>query len=138
MSRIKSYARIAITLPGKDLAAADRLAQALDRSRSWVVAEAIRRFTAPGAATSGRAEGSAQTTTAVPSPAPAPAAHGLGASRLAQLERDMSLTPEARVRAAEETLRLTELGRKPRTHTLRAFATYLDYLDWKRSRDPGR
>jgi hypothetical protein len=38
MPKRKLYARIAITLPDADLAAADRLARAQDRSRSWIVA----------------------------------------------------------------------------------------------------
>jgi hypothetical protein len=46
------YARIAITLPPEDLAAADRLAAALDRSRSWVIAEALRQFVAAQGASS--------------------------------------------------------------------------------------
>jgi hypothetical protein len=41
-----NYSRISITLPPEVLAAADRLAKRLDRPRSWVVAEAIRRFAA--------------------------------------------------------------------------------------------
>lgn len=40
------YARIAITLPRELLVAADRRARELDRSRSWVIAEAIRLVTA--------------------------------------------------------------------------------------------
>jgi hypothetical protein len=40
------FSRISITLPPATLAAADELARALDRPRSWVVAEAIRRFAA--------------------------------------------------------------------------------------------
>ncbi len=46
MSKNSPYARIAITLPHNDLAAADRLAAQHDRSRSWIVAEAIRRYAA--------------------------------------------------------------------------------------------
>jgi len=46
MPKSKRYARIAITLPEQDLAAADRMALAKDRSRSWIVAEAIRRYAA--------------------------------------------------------------------------------------------
>jgi len=42
--RAPNYARIAITLPPDDLAAADRLAAAHDRSRSWIVAEALRQY----------------------------------------------------------------------------------------------
>jgi hypothetical protein len=121
------YARIAITLPKRDLAAADRLAKALDRPRSWVVAEAIRRMATsppPVPPTSSGPPGS--TTGLVHS--------GLGPSRLAQLTADLTLSPEERVRAAEESLRLSELGSRPRTHSLRMFDTYLDYLDFKRHR----
>jgi predicted nucleotidyltransferase len=84
MPKRKPYARIAITLPATDLAAADRLAKALDRSRSWVIAESIRRYTAAEAAP--------------------PQSPGLGPYRLEQLKADLSLTPEQRVRAAQRTL----------------------------------
>ncbi len=123
-SRKKRYARVAITLPAQDLAAADRLARAHDRSRSWIVAEAIRRF----AAASETGETPPATDTLLqPS--------GLGTSRLAQLTRDLSLTPEARVREAEETLRLTELRQPSRAHQVVTFDKYEDYLQWKRSRN---
>lgn len=118
MPKAKPFARIAITLPAGDLAAADRLARRYDRSRSWIVAEAIRRYAADDAA----------------SAAP-PSQQGLGESRRAQLIRDLALTPEARVRAAEETIGLTELRSKSRTHQLAAFDRYEDFLDWKRTRD---
>lgn len=119
MPKSTRFARIAITLPEKDLAAADRLALRHDRSRSWIVAESIRRYAATDAATA-----------SVP-----PRATGLGSLRRAQLIRDLSLTPEARVRAAEETLGLAELRSKPRTHQLAAFDRYEDFLDWKKNRD---
>lgn len=119
MSKSPHFARIAITLPEKDLAAADRLAIRHDRSRSWIVAEAIRRYAAADAAVESSL----------------PKASGLGSSRRAQLIHDLSLTPEARVRAAEETLRLTELRSKPRTHQLAAFDRYEDFLDWKWNRN---
>lgn len=138
MSLAKTYARIAITLPAKDLAAADRLAKSLDRSRSWVVAEAIRRFAAsslPAATQPPDADPEPEPLTAVAQARPR---SGLGASRQAQLVRDLSLTPEVRVRAAEETLRLSERSRRPRAHTLRVFDRYLDFVEWKRSRDVGR
>jgi len=113
----KRFARIAITLPATDLAAADQLAVRHDRSRSWIIAESIRRYAAdPGAREA------------------VPTAKGLGDSRRAQLERDMKLTPEARVRAAEDTVRLTKPRSKPRTHQLVMFDRYEDFLDWKRSR----
>lgn len=59
---------------------------------------------------------------------------GLGPWRIAQLQRDLSLTPEERVRAAEETLRLTESPDQPRKLRPIAFDTYEDFLDWKFSR----
>lgn len=87
MSRKKPFARIAITLPPEDLAAADRLAKAQDRSRSWIIAEAIRKYAASADPGSVRSE-------------------GLGAFRLNQLTSDLALSPEQRIRAAEQTQRL--------------------------------
>jgi len=121
MSTTKYYARIAITLPQRDLALADRLARSQDRSRSWIVAEAIRQYAAASAAAS-----------AAPRNQP-----GLGASRLAQLTHDLRLTPEQRVLAAEATLRQTGAPARPRRHHVLAFDRYDDFLDWKRSRDAG-
>lgn len=129
-SNKKRYSRIAITLPSQDLAAADRLALASDRSRSWIVAEALRRY---AAASEGRGNPTDAADQSVAATAPRPA--GLGPSRLAQLTRDLSLTPEQRVREAEETLRLTESRKPPCAHQLVAFDRYEDYLQWKRRRD---
>ena len=126
MPKKTPFARIAITLPPEDLAAADRLARAQDRSRSWIVAEAIRRFAASEAAPGGASARAA---------GDAPAATGLGESRLAQLRRDLSLTPEARVRAAEETLRLTEIRGPAPVQQVVAFDSYEAFLDWKRRRE---
>jgi hypothetical protein len=93
MPKRKPYARIAITLPPDDLAAADRLAKAQDRSRSWIIAEAIRRYAAVSGPESFRAA-------------------GLGPYRLDQLVRDLALTPERRVRVAEDTQRVSRyIGR---------------------------
>lgn len=108
MSKNPPYARIAITLPEADLAAADRLAQKLDRSRSWVIAEALRRFAAA-------------------SIEPPPATE-LGASRRAQLHRDLALSPEERVHAAEETLEVSSRIGAPRI-----FSHYDDFLAWQRA-----
>lgn len=128
----KPYARIAITLPKRDLAAADRLARAQDRSRSWVVAEAIRRYASSIEAPPPQVGSSVRAADETPAIAP-----GLGASRLAQLRSDFSLTPEARIRAAEQTLLLNEereTPRAPRAHQVVAFDRYEDFLDWKRMR----
>ncbi len=112
-----SFARIAITLPRPVLAAADRAASALDRSRSWVIAEAVRRFT-------------------IEPPAPvSPLTPGVGPLRRAQLTADLRLSPEERVREAEETMRTSRLAHGAGRHGIVAFDRYEDYLDWKRLQD---
>lgn len=60
---------------------------------------------------------------------------GLSPSRRAQLERDLELTPEERVRAGEETLQLDRLRRTNIQHRVIGFDRYEDYLDhkWKSS-----
>lgn len=110
----KPYARIAITLPEQDLLAADRLAATHDRSRSWIIAEAIRRYVV---------QLSSEET-----------GERLGPSRQAQLESDLALTPEARVREAEHTARLAESRERAGNAVPRQFATYDDFLDWQHSR----
>jgi len=120
-----AFKRISITLPKDVLEAADRRARALDRSRSWVIVEAIRAYVAASAS---QVRESAPPTYAVTS-------RGLGPLRLAQLESDLRLTPERRVRAAEETARLGErVGGGPRRSPQRvlSFDRYEDYVDWKR------
>jgi len=116
--------RISITLPRDVLAAADRRARSLDRSRSWLIVEAIRAYLA-GSPSQGREP--AATPYGVTSP-------GLGPLRLAQLESDLRLTPERRIRAAEETARLGERvrGTRGRPDRILSFDRYEDYVDWKR------
>jgi hypothetical protein len=126
MPKPSRYARIAITLPRADLAAADRLARAHDRSRSWIVAEAIRRFAQDSSSGSRRAD----VRPAAP-PGAELVATGLGPSRLNQLKRDLALTPEERVRAAEETLRTVPVAASS-AHRLLAFDRYEDFLEWQR------
>lgn len=108
MPKRPPYSRIAITLPEADLAAADRLAAEQDRSRSWIVAEAIRRYAAPEAQT-------------------APADE-IGRSRREQLRRDLALTPEERVREAEETQRLVAESTTPAS-----FGSYDAFSAWRRA-----
>ena len=104
----RPYAKIAITLPQEDLAAADQLAATQDRSRSWIIAEAVRQYVAQSAA---------------------PA---LDPSRTEQLRRDLALTPLQRVAAGEEALRMVADGgaQEPRT-----FPTYDAFQAWLRTRD---
>src|SRR2546428_3049014 len=105
--------RISITLPRDVLAAADRRARALDRSRSWLIVDAIRAYLAGSPSQ-------------VPEPAATPygvTSPGLGPLRLAQLESDLRLTPERRIRAADDTARLGgrlrgTRGRPPRIASL--------------------
>jgi hypothetical protein len=110
----KPYARIAITLPEQDLLAADRLAATHDRSRSWIIAEALRRYVV---------QLSSEETS-----------ERLGPSRQAQLARDLALTPEERVREAEQTALLSDLRERAGRAPPRQFATYDDFLDWQQGR----
>jgi hypothetical protein len=135
------YARISITLPADTLALADALARRADRSRSWVMAEALRQYAEgepsarvpqPGTAVSRVAEQPAAYAFVRNAAPVATLDSGLDASRLAQLQRDLALTPEARVREAEETMRLSELVRGHETPPgPRAFERYEDFVDWQ-------
>lgn len=112
--------RVTVTLPSELLAAADARARQLDRSRSRVVAEALRTYLAapmvrePIAPRYGRSP-------------------GVGEFRSQQIVADLALTPEQRVREAERTAREAELVRGfPRGRGVRFFDRYEDYLEWKR------
>lgn len=123
MPRRPPVARTSITLPHPDLSAADRIAAALDRSRSWVFAEAIRRWGGAGEAP----------VAAVPTQIAQPAveagpdlpraldpAVGLGLSPTARLQRAQELTAEFR-RAYPRAERIQIL----------AFGSQEDFRDWK-------
>lgn len=56
---------------------------------------------------------------------------GLSPSRLEQLRRDLALTPEQRVRAAEDTLRLDRQREPADARRVVFFERYEDYLDYK-------
>ncbi len=133
MPKKQLFARIAITLPPDVLAAADRLARELDRSRSWVIAEAVRQFAAKGV--------EAPRTDRVREPGAVYqtiAGTGLGEARTTQLLADLRLTPEGRVLAAEETAKVGRLLR-PRTggQQIRTFDRPEDYLRWKQREAAG-
>ncbi len=132
-----ALSRVTITLPAALLKEADRRAAALDRSRSWVVAEALRGYlSAPP-----RTVGKARAATIVREPAIARYPSAPDPQRLSQLEADLALTPEARVREAERTARDSEtagtaLGaRPPRVRAILSFDRYEDFLDWRRVQD---
>lgn len=131
------FARISITLPARDLAAADRLAAQQDRSRSWIVAEAIRRYAAAVEAEVGQEVGlvigpGVSGTVAGPGP-------GLGASRLVQLDRDLAMTAADRVRAAEAAVdEVVVRGGPPGAiEEPRWFGSYADFAAWRRGRGSG-
>jgi hypothetical protein len=124
-----SLVRISITIPESLVRAADRRARQLDRSRSWVVVEALRRYLA-GAGV----QPSEPPAVREPAPPPYQAAPGdIGPYRRSQLEADLRLTPEQRVLEAERTARVSELrAPKWRGDRVLTFDTYEDYLDWER------
>lgn len=107
-------AKIAITIPPDDLAAADALAKALGRSRSWVLSEALRRFV-----THERLS------------------HELDASRAAQLHRDLARTAEQRVREAEHDLTTVGDFAPMGIEQPRRFENYDDFVAWRRARASG-
>ena len=118
-----AYARISATLPKSVLAAADRRAKELDRSRSWVIAEALRQWAGGSpASTTGLVREARPTYDAKP---------GLGEQRQAQLRADLELTPEQRVIEAERTAQAVG-GTGGRWIGILAFDRFEDYLAWKR------
>lgn len=119
------FARIAITLPKDVLAAADRRAKQLDRSRSRVVVDALRAYLA------------------TPPPVvrdptqPAYGSDAYGVARREQLERDLAKSPAERLHAAEQAAELaTSVRRSPgsgRRHQIIGFDSYEDFYEWKRA-----
>jgi predicted transcriptional regulator len=107
-------AKIAITIPPEDLAAADRLAAKLGRSRSWVLSEALRRFVQHERLS-----------------------HELDASRSTQLRRDLALTAAQRVREGEALGDVVSWPAASETMTRvdepRRFATYDEFDAWRRA-----
>jgi hypothetical protein len=89
--------RVTITIPQPLLAAADDLAAQLDRSRSWILAEAVRRMVSsyPGTPAPGPVPRGPTPTRSVARPAASPAVHS-------RLTKAVSLTPAARLQAAED------------------------------------
>ena len=118
MPRKSTYARISITLPREVLAAADSQAKALDRPRSWVIAEAIRNYRS-----------------GPPSQAVAPPdAAEVAAARRRHLLADLRLAPEARLRRAAALLRLSPGSGTRRRAQIIGFDSYEDFAAWKKAR----
>ncbi len=126
--------RITITIPESLLQATDERAEALDRSRSWVVVDALRRCLAEARIEPEQGERTYDT-----EPPVTFVAAGLGPYRLAQLEADLALPLERRVREAELAARVTELRTTPlRSQRVLTFDRYEDYLEWERWEERAR
>jgi predicted transcriptional regulator len=123
MPKKTSPARISITIPADLLKVADRLARQLDRSRSWVLGEAVRRM----------AQGSPPAGVREPLVNPyAEQAEELEAVRLRRLKADLAATPAERLRDAEEILQMARRVRPARKRAqVIAFDSYEDYYRWK-------
>lgn len=113
--------RITITIPGQLVEAADRAAAELDRSRSWVLVEALKAYLAGGV---GRA---------LARESPVGYVAGLGPGRRAQLEADLALEPVERVRLSEDTARVAELrATATALHRVIGFERIEDFHRWER------
>ena len=120
-----TLSRVTVTVPADVLARADRRAEELDRSRSWLVADALRAYLAAP---------DAQRT--VVREVGATYAVGLGPSRLAQLTDDLALTPEERVRLAQQAADARPPRRRPvQRDRLICFDRLEDYFAWERHED---
>ena len=123
-------ARISITIPKSLLEAADRKAKELDRSRSWVISDALRNTLVAASAQSvaGKPVDQVHEPVRVYSPR---SIEGLGPYRLNQLQADLDLTPTERVREAEKTGRVGSLREgKSYGNRIITFDRFEDYLDW--------
>lgn len=118
MPRKPVYARISITLPREVLAVADRQAKALDRPRSWVIAEAIRSYRSGPPAESAAPAGAAE----------------VAAARRQHLLADLQRTPEERLRRAAALLRLAPGAGTRRRAQVIGFDSFEDFAAWKKAR----
>jgi hypothetical protein len=121
-------ARISMTLPADLLRQTDQEARRLGRSRSWVIAEALRRAHAGIETPSGlvREAGTAS---------PYQAVHEeMELARERRLRAALAQSPAERLRQASELVHLARAVRpaKGRTQVI-AFDTFEDYWLWKRA-----
>ncbi len=122
-----AFSRISITLPRPLLVEADRRARALGRSRSWVLADALRAYLAGSAAP--------RVSEAIP---PTYAAQEVAAARLRHLKHDLALPPAERLRRVSELAALARPGgREGRRHQIIGFDSYEDFYAWKKARRAG-
>lgn len=118
MPRKRRYARVSITLPREILAAADHYAKALDRPRSWVIAEAIKTYRTAPDQTAGPPAGAAD----------------VAAARRRHLLTDLRLTPEERLRRAAALLGLAPRSRRSPRAQIIGFDSHEEFAAWKKAR----
>lgn len=128
-----TLARISITIPEELVTAADRRAAQLQRSRSWLLVEALRsylRTTAPGAVHESTRSPYGSAGARAPELAPE-----VAAARRRRLQAELRLSPAARLARAEELVRLAAEAhpRRPRTQII-GFESYEDFYAWKTNR----
>lgn len=122
------HARISITLPRDVLLAADKRARALDRSRSWLIVEAIRAYLAAPAGAAVREPA-----------APAYGAREVADARRQHLLADLKRSPAERLRRVEDLVRVAHQvrpRRQPRQQVI-GFDSYEDFYQWKKARRAG-
>jgi len=118
---MSTLVRITITIPKALVSGADRKARELDRSRSWVVAQAVREYLA-----------SPPAPRAVREPDGVSGARAVAEARIRHLAHDLTLTPAERLHRSESLARLARQVRpRARRHQVIGFDTYEDYYAWK-------
>lgn len=125
-----AFTRISITLPKDVLTAADRRARELERSRSWLVVEAIRAYLSrPGATPAQVREVDG----------PVYAVEEVAEARRRHLAADLARTPAERLRRAEELAGLARSRRAPRGRRRQVigFDSYEDFYEWKKASRAG-
>lgn len=130
----RAYERISITLPPEVLRQADQAAAREGRSRSWVIAEAVRRMVA-GEGAAPEALMAAASSAAVREPVVSPYAgmeEELAAVAARRLRAMLALTPAERLQRAEGLIRLARAAR-PRGGRAQVvgFERFEDFWRWK-------
>jgi len=131
--------RITITIPAELVDAADVKARILERSRSWVLVEALRQYLAEPVRPQLVRERTASPYASTPSPVaeattPVNAAAEVAASRLRRLRSELALPPLERLRRAEELARLGQpLSQARASAQVVGFDSYEDYYEWKKA-----
>jgi hypothetical protein len=119
--------RITVTLPAELVRAADTAAEAQDRSRSWIVADALRRGLATPGAPVREIPAVAHTAT--------PHAEAFAAAQLQHLADDLALTPVERLTRLGEMAALTQHARRRSSRDqVLAFDAYDEFYAWKTRR----